>query len=101
MQETANLFPALTALAVVAVMFALFFCETYLTEVVAIAGVSVLHISGVLPYDRALVVLENPAPWTIVAMFIVMAALVPTGALDAITALFEAQAKHHPGEPLD
>lgn len=96
MQETVNLFPALTALAVVAVMFVLFFRETYPTEVVAIAGVSVLLISGVLPYDRALTVLSNPAPWTIAAMFIVMGALVRTGALDALTKLAEAQAKHHP-----
>lgn len=96
MQETVNLFPALTALAVVGVMFVLFFRETYPTEVVAIAGVSVLLISGVLPYDRALTVLSNPAPWTIAAMFIVMGALVRTGALDALTTLAEAQAKHHP-----
>lgn len=96
MQETVILFPALTALAVVAVMFVLFFRETYPTEVVAIAGVSVLLISGVLPYDRALTVLSNPAPWTIAAMFIVMGALVRTGALDALTKLAEAQAKHHP-----
>jgi len=95
-QETVNLFPALTSLAVVAVMFVLFFRETYPTEVVAIAGVSVLLISGVLPYDRALTVLSNPAPWTIAAMFIVMGALVRTGALDALTSLAEAQAKHHP-----
>jgi len=95
-QETVNLFPALTALAVVAVMFVLFFRETYPTEVVAIAGVSVLLISGVLPYDRALTVLSNPAPWTIAAMFVVMGALVRTGALDALTTLAEAQAKHHP-----
>ncbi|MGB2357434.1 MAG: SLC13 family permease [Paracoccaceae bacterium] len=77
-------------------MFVLFFRETYPTEVVAIAGVSVLLISGVLPYDRALTVLSNPAPWTIAAMFIVMGALVRTGALDALTTLAEAQAKHHP-----
>ncbi|MAC73088.1 MAG: dATP pyrophosphohydrolase [Marinovum sp.] len=77
-------------------MFVLFFRETYPTEVVAIAGVSVLLISGVLPYDRALEVLSNPAPWTIAAMFIVMGALVRTGALDALTSLAEAQAKHHP-----
>ncbi len=96
MQETVAIFPALTALAVVAVMFVLFFRETYPTEVVAIAGVSLLLISGVLPYDRALTVLSNPAPWTIAAMFIVMGALVRTGALDALTTLAEAQAKHHP-----
>lgn len=96
MLETVNILPALTALAVVAVMFVLFFRETYPAEVVAIAGVSVLLISGVLPYDRALEVLSNPAPWTIAAMFIVMGALVRTGALDALTSLAEAQAKHHP-----
>ena len=96
MLETVNILPALTALAVVAVMFVLFFRETYPTEVVAIAGVSVLLISGVLPYDRALEVLSNPAPWTIAAMFIVVGALVRTGALDALTSLAEAQAKHHP-----
>ena len=96
MQETVAIFPALTALAVAAVMFVLFFRETYPTEVVAIAGVSLLLISGVLPYDRALTVLSNPAPWTIAAMFIVMGALVRTGALDALTTLAEAQAKHHP-----
>jgi hypothetical protein len=42
-------------------------------------------VAGVLPYDAALTVLSNPAPWTIAAMFIVMGALVRTGALDAFT----------------
>jgi uncharacterized membrane protein len=36
-------------------------------------------ILGLLPYDAALEVLSNPAPWTIAAMFIVMGALVRTG----------------------
>ena len=53
MLETVNILPALTALAVVAVMFVLFFRETYPAEVVAIIGVSLLLISGVLPYDQA------------------------------------------------
>jgi hypothetical protein len=42
-------------------------------------------VAGVLPYDAALDVLSNPAPWTIAAMFIVMGALVRTGALDWFT----------------
>ena len=96
MLETVNILPALTALTVVAVMFVLFFRETYPAEVVAIIGVSLLLISGVLPYDQALTVLSNPAPWTIAAMFIVMGALVRTGALDALTTLAEGQAQHHP-----
>ena len=47
---------ALVALGVVAMMFLLFLRESFLTEVVAIFGVAVLLISGVLPYDVALAV---------------------------------------------
>ncbi|MDQ2094788.1 SLC13 family permease [Rhodalgimonas zhirmunskyi] len=83
-------------LAVVLVMFALFLRETYPTEVVAIAGVAVLLALGVLPYDSALKVLSNPAPWTIAAMFIVMGALVRTGALDAFTSVADRKARSNP-----
>ncbi|MCR9086041.1 MAG: SLC13 family permease [Rhodobacteraceae bacterium] len=78
---------AFGALAIVVVMFVLFVREAYPTEVVALAGVSVLLLTGILPYHRALDVLSNPAPWTIGAMFIVMGALVRTGALDAFIQL--------------
>jgi len=78
---------ALFALVVVAVMFLLFLRESFPTEVVAIFGVAVLLISGVLPYDVALAVLSNPAPWTIAAMFLVMGALVRTGSLIGFTKL--------------
>lgn len=68
----------LLALAVVLVMFILFVREDYPAEVVAISGVSVMLLTGLLPYDLALGVLSNPAPWTIAAMFLVMGALVRT-----------------------
>ncbi|WP_422029524.1 SLC13 family permease [Roseovarius sp.] len=87
---------ALVTLGVVAVMFALFIREVYPTEVVAISGAAVLLALGLLPYEEALHVLSNPAPWTIVAMFIVMGALVRTGALDWFTQLAEAQADARP-----
>ncbi|MCF2870007.1 SLC13 family permease [Octadecabacter sp. G9-8] len=87
---------AVLTLTVVAIMFVLFLRETYPTEVVALTGVSLLLASGVLPYDQALSVLSNPAPWTIAAMFIVMGALVRTGSLDALTALAERNAKDRP-----
>ncbi|MBT0956191.1 SLC13 family permease [Alphaproteobacteria bacterium KMM 3653] len=77
-------------------MFAMFLRESLPTEVVAIGGVSVLLVSGVLPYDDALAVLSNPAPWTIAAMFIVMGALVRTGALSWFTSVAEANAKTRP-----
>ncbi|MEM8538708.1 MAG: SLC13 family permease, partial [Pseudomonadota bacterium] len=84
------------SLGVVAVMFLLFLRETYPTEVVAIAGVAILLATGLLPYDVAIDVLSNPAPWTIVAMFIVMGALVRTGALEWFTRLAEGQAEARP-----
>ena len=76
---------ALLALAVVAVMFVLFMQERYPSEVVAIAGVAAMLCTGLLPYQDALEVLSNPAPWTIAAMFIVMGALVRTGSLEVFT----------------
>ncbi|MFK7752903.1 MAG: SLC13 family permease [Sedimentitalea sp.] len=87
---------AVLSLAVVAAMFVLFLRETFPTEVVALAGVAVMLATGVLPYDAALPVLSNPAPWTIAAMFIIMGALVRTGALDAFTSLAQREAEVRP-----
>ncbi|PIE12310.1 MAG: dATP pyrophosphohydrolase [Rhodobacterales bacterium] len=87
---------AVATMLVVVIMFVLFLREAYPTEVVAIAGVSLMLVLGVLPYDNALAVLSNPAPWTIAAMFIVMGALVRTGALDAFTRMADKQAKTNP-----
>jgi di/tricarboxylate transporter len=87
---------AILALIVVAIMFALFLRETYPTEVVALGGAAVLLAIGVLPYNEAQAVLQNSAPWTIAAMFIVMGALVRTGALDVLTRLAERYARTHP-----
>ena len=87
---------AVVALGVLVGMFALFVREVYPTEVVAIGGVAVLLVTGVLPYDAALAVLSNPAPWTIAMLFVVMGALVRTGALDALTSLADRQAKERP-----
>ncbi|NIZ60132.1 dATP pyrophosphohydrolase [Sedimentitalea sp. CY04] len=87
---------AIATLVVVFVMFILFMREAYPAEVVAIGGAATLLALGVLPYEDALNVLSNPAPWTIVAMFIVMGALVRTGALQWFTDLAEAQADARP-----
>ncbi|MFY0623772.1 MAG: SLC13 family permease [Pelagimonas sp.] len=88
------------AIAVVVVMFALFLREIYPTEVTALGGVSLLLATGVLPYEAALQVLSNPAPWTIAAMFVVMGALVRTGALDAFTGYAQAQVVKRPKRTL-
>ena len=87
---------AVLSLLIVVGMFALFVRETYPTEVVALAGAAVMLASGLLPYDAALDVLSNPAPWTIAVMFIVMGALMRTGALEAFTSIADRQAKTNP-----
>ena len=87
---------AFLTLAVVAVMFLLFLRESFPAEVVAIAGVALMLVGGLLPYEAALGVLANPAPWTIAAMFIIMGALVRTGALDALTGFADRRAKSSP-----
>ena len=85
---------------VVGGMFLMFLREAYPTEVVAMIGVSILLVSGVLPYESAVAVLANPAPWTIAAMFIIVGALVRTGALNAMTQVVERQAKIGPARAI-
>ena len=87
---------AIIALVVVALMFVAFLREIWATEVVAMTGVAVLLVTGVLPYEAGLAVLSNPAPWTIACMFLVMGALVRTGALDWFTKAAEGQAENRP-----
>ncbi|MBD3680179.1 MAG: SLC13 family permease [Rhodobacteraceae bacterium] len=91
---------ALFTLGVVAVMFALFVQEKYPAEVVAISGAAVFLVVGILPYDDALQVLSNPAPWTIIAMFVIMGGLVRTGALEWLTQTAEAHAGKRPKRTL-
>ena len=87
---------AVIALMTVGGMFILFLRESFPTEVVAIGGVSFMLFMGILDYDSALEVLSNPAPWTIAAMFIVMGALVRTGALQWFTQIAEKKAERSP-----
>ena len=87
---------AFLTLAVVVAMFVLFLRERFPTEVVAMIGVSILLVTGVLSYEDAVQVFANPAPWTIAAMFIIVGALVRTGALATLTEIVEKQAAISP-----
>jgi len=91
---------AILTMAVVVGMFLMFLREVYPTEVVAMIGVSILLATGVLPYEAAVMALANPAPWTIAAMFIIVGALVRTGALNAMTQIAERQAKVSPARAI-
>jgi len=78
-------------------MFVLFVKQYLPVEVTALGGVSVLLVLGILPFDDALQVFSNPAPWTIFAMFILSGALVRTGALSSVTFIILRGGKKHPG----
>ena len=91
---------AILSMVVVLSMFLMFLREVYPTEVVAMIGVSVLLATGVLPYEAAVMALANPAPWTIAAMFIIVGALVRTGALNAMTQIAERQAQVSPARAI-
>ncbi len=91
---------AILCLIVVLGMFIMFIKEIYPAEVVAITGAAVMLLLGLLPYNQALAVLGNPAPWTIALMFIVVGALVRTGALDAFTGLADRLARTRPASAI-
>ncbi|SDK69502.1 SLC13 family permease [Aliiruegeria lutimaris] len=97
--EFLNLGPTgepILALCVVLTMFVLFSREIFPAEVVAMLGAAVMLATGILPYEAARDALSNPAPWTIAMMFLVMGALVRTGALDWFTHIAQAQAERDP-----
>ncbi len=77
---------AIAAMVIVLAMFLAFLREVYPVEVVAITGAVTMLVLGILPQDAAISIFANPAPWTIAALFIVVGALVRTGALDWISA---------------
>ncbi len=83
--ELADGTQAILAIVIVLAMFALFVREIYPVEVVAIAGALAMLGLGILPYEDALRAASNPAPWTIAALFVIVGAMVRTGALDWIS----------------
>ncbi|MCB2142425.1 MAG: SLC13 family permease, partial [Rhodobacteraceae bacterium] len=87
---------AIIALGILAAMLAMFVRETFPVEVVAIGGASVMLVLGILPHDDVTAVLSNNAPWTIAAMFIIVGALVRTGALETLSTIAAQNVERHP-----
>ncbi|MGX9856003.1 SLC13 family permease [Limimaricola variabilis] len=77
---------AIAAMLIVLAMFLAFLREFYPVEVVAITGAVLMLVLGILPESTAISIFANPAPWTIAALFVVVGALVRTGALDWLSA---------------
>jgi len=78
-------FAPIVAALIVGVMFISFAVEKYPVEVVALTGAVSMVVLGLVPQDVAIGVFANPAPWTIAALFIIVGAMVRTGALDWIS----------------
>lgn len=83
-------------LAIMVIMFVLFVRETFAVEVTAIAGAAAMILLGLLPVKEAVGVLSNPAPWTIVLMFMVMGGLVRTGSVEMLIGMAEAHIGDRP-----
>lgn len=67
----------------------LFFLKEWLpTDLVALGGMCVLIVTGVLDEDDLRTVFSNPAPMTIGAMFVLSEALTRTGAIDWLAGKF-------------
>ena len=98
--EVLDAVQAWIALGIVAVMFALFLSEKFAPEVVAMSGAALMIVLGILPVDDAVKTLSNSAPWTIAFMFMLMGALLRTGALQAVTNLAERHVEDHPARTL-
>ncbi len=91
---------AAIALLILAGMFLMFLKEVYPVEVVAIGGAVLMLILGILPMEDVPSVLSNNAPWTIAAMFIIVGALVRTGALEIVTSAVSRNAEKAPARTL-
>lgn len=72
------------ALTLVFAVFLLFLSERFSAEVVALCGVALALLLGMVTIDDVLKALSNPAPATIGAMFVISAALFRTGVLDSV-----------------
>ncbi|WP_323038557.1 SLC13 family permease [Gemmobacter sp.] len=87
---------AIMALVILGGMFIMFLRETYPVEVVAIAGVAVMLVLGILPVKLAVEALSNSAPWTIAFMFMIMGGLVRTGAVEMMVSLVSRHVDDYP-----
>ena len=87
---------AIVALVIVGLSVVAFIREDFPAEIVAMATAATMLILGLLPVEKAAATLSNAAPWTIAFMFIIMGALLRTGALDVMAKHIGARADTHP-----
>ena len=84
------------SLVLLALMLTFFIIEIIPVEVTALAIAVLMMIVGVLPSEEFLSILSNPAPWTIMAMFVLSGALVRTGVLNKVGNFISKNSKTKP-----
>ncbi len=75
----------LIGLGLIVALLVAFSAERFPPAVIAVSGVGVFILLGLLDDRMTLAAFANPAPITIAAMFILSAALIRTGAVDALS----------------
>lgn len=81
---------------ILAIMFIAFVRERHPPTVIAVLGVCAFLVTGLLDSATLLRSMANPAPVTIITMFILSAALARTGLIDLIGNWIVARAKRNP-----
>ena len=77
-------FEVFVSLILLIIMIVFFVTEIVPIEVTALSTAVLMVILGILPSKEFLNILSNPAPWTIICMFVLSGALVRTGVLDKV-----------------
>ena len=83
-------------LGLIVLLLVAFAAERFPPAVIAVAGVGIMVVLGLLDSRMTLAAFSNPAPITIAAMFILSAALIRTGAVDAVSSRILARAGKAP-----
>ena len=89
-------FNVIISLILLLTMVVLFVTEIVPIEVTALSVAVLMVIFGILPSNEFLFILSNPAPWTIICMFVLSGALVRTGVLDKVGDFISSNTKKKP-----
>ena len=89
-------FEVVVSLILLLTMIVFFVTEIVPIEVTALSTAVLMVILGILPSKEFLNILSNPAPWTIICMFVLSGALVRTGVLDKVGDFISSNTKKSP-----
>ena len=89
-------FEVFVSLILLIIMIVFFVTEIVPIEVTALSTAVLMVILGILPSKEFLNILSNPAPWTIICMFVLSGALVMTGVLDKVGDFISSNTKKSP-----